>query len=59
MTKEVIIEPGTTTGTQYTYSDNTWGDLLTSYGDLTFTYDEIGNIVSEHKAGSSSKTYYN
>ena len=92
MTKEVIIEPGATTGTQYdyvydlhgnilsktestytvatgatsgsattqyTYGDNTWGDLLTSYGDLTFTYDEIGNIVTEHKAGSSSTTYYN
>ena len=27
--------------------------------NLTFTYDEIGNIVTEHKAGSSSTTYFN
>ena len=92
MTKEVIIEPGATTGTQYdyvydlhgnilsktestytvatgvtsgstttqyTYGDNTWGDLLTSYGDLTFTYDEIGNLVSRHREGISSAYYFN
>ncbi len=92
MTKEVIIEPGATTGTQYdyvydlhgnilsktestytvatgatsgsattqyNYGDNTWGDLLTSYGDLTFTYDEIGNLVSRHREGISSAYYFN
>ena len=45
--------------TQYAYADNTWKDLLTSYGDLTYTYDEIGNVISENKEGSSSTTYYN
>ena len=58
MTKKVIIEPGATTGTQYTYGDNTWGDLQTSYGDLTFTYDEIGNLVSRHRDGISSAYYF-
>ena len=92
MTKEVIIEPGATTGTQYdyvydlhgnilsktestytvatgatsgstttqyTYGDNTWGDLLTSHGNLTFAYDEIGNLVSRHIEGNSSVYYFN
>ena len=28
---------------RYTYGDNSWGDLLTSYGDWYIEYDEIGN----------------
>ena len=36
-----------------------WKDLLTSYGDLTYTYDEIGNVISENKGGYTYTTYYN
>ena len=30
----------------YTYSDNSWGDLLTGYNGDTITYDEIGNPLN-------------
>lgn len=30
----------------YTYGDSTWGDLLTSYGGQSITYDGIGNPTS-------------
>ena len=29
----------------YTYDDNTWGDLLTTYDGAEFGYDEIGNLL--------------
>ena len=39
---------GTATDTaDYTYGDSNWGDLLTSYGGKTITYDAIGNPVSD------------
>ena len=32
--------------TNYTYGNNDWKDLLTSYNGQTITYDEIGNPIS-------------
>ena len=52
MTREIIIESGATgaiTGSvtaQFSYTDSTWKDLLTSCGNMSFTYDEIGNLRS-------------
>lgn len=38
---------GTATGTvNYTYGDNSWGDLLTGYNGTTVSYDTIGNPTS-------------
>ncbi len=31
----------------YSYGDSAWGDLLTSYGGRTITYDAIGNPLSD------------
>lgn len=31
----------------YQYNDSSWGDLLTSYNGRSFTYDEIGNPLSD------------
>ena len=37
---------GTATSTKnYTYSNSTWGDLLTKYGTDTILYDAIGNPI--------------
>ncbi len=35
--------PVLTSTNTYTYGDNSWGDLLTSYNGDTITYDAIGN----------------
>ena len=39
----------------YGYSDDTWGDLLTSYGGQTITYDAIGNPLSYYNGSSYTK----
>ena len=92
MTREIIIEPGATTGKhydfvydlygnvlsktestytvatgattgsstkQYTYADSTWKDLLTSCGNMSFTYDEIGNLRTYQTDNTSSKIFFN
>ena len=39
---------GTATSTiAYGYTDQQWGDLLTSYNGQTFAYDEIGNLTND------------
>ena len=55
MTREIIIESGATgaiTGSvtaQFSYTDSTWKDLLTSCGNMSFTYAEamIGVFPNE------------
>ena len=92
MTREIIIEPGATTGKQYdfeydlygnilsktestytvatgaitgsataqfSYTDSTWKDLLTSCGNMSFTYDEIGNLRTYQTDNTSSKIFFN
>ena len=92
MTREIIIEPGATTGKQYdfeydlygnilsktestytvatgaitgsataqfSYTDSTWKDLLTSRGNMSFTYDEIGNLRSLKNGSNTSGYYFN
>ena len=92
MTREIIIEPGATTGKQYdfeydlygnilsktestytvatgaitgsataqfSYTDSTWKDLLTSCGNMSFTYDEIGNLRSLKNGSNTSGYYFN
>ncbi len=40
--------PGTPISTKnYTYGNASWGDLLTGYNGKTFTYDTIGNPLSD------------
>ena len=43
---------------QYTYGDSTWKDLLTACGNLTYTYDEIGNLTSTTNTGTGEVTAY-
>jgi RHS repeat-associated protein len=39
---------GTPTATyNYTYGDDSWGDLLTAYNGVARTYDEIGNVLTD------------
>ena len=92
MTREIIIESGATTGKQYdfeydlygnilsktestytvatgaitgsataqfSYTDSTWKDLLTSCGNMSFTYDEIGNLRSLKNGSNTSGYYFN
>ena len=92
MTREIIIESGATTGKQYdfeydlygnilsktestytvatgaitgsataqfSYTDSTWKDLLTSRGNMSFTYDEIGNLRSLKNGSNTSGYYFN
>lgn len=41
----------------YGYNDEyEWGDLLTSYGNVTITYDEIGNPLSYYNGSSYNRT---
>ena len=43
---------------QYTYGDSTWKDLLTACGNLTYTYDEIGNLTSTTNTSTGEVTAY-
>ena len=43
----------------YTYGDNSWGDLLTSYKGVNFTYDEIGNPLTYYNGTSYTFTWQN
>lgn len=44
----------------YGYNDEyEWGDLLTSYGNVTITYDEIGNPLSYYNGSSYTFTWKN
>ena len=43
----------------YSYGDNSWGDLLTSYNGVNFTYDEIGNPLTYYNGSSHSMTWQN
>ena len=44
-TAEVSGEPTATYN--YTYGDDSWGDLLTAYDGVARTYDEIGNVLTD------------
>ena len=47
----------TTLYSTYSYGyDDSWGDLLTSYRGVSFTYDEIGNPLTYYN-GSTTWTY--
>lgn len=38
---------GTVINTEsFTYCDSSWGDMLTGVGGYTFTYDDVGNILT-------------
>jgi hypothetical protein len=41
----VAVSLATATET-YTYGNASWGDQLTQVGSTTYTYDEIGNLLS-------------
>ena len=43
---------------QYTYGDSTWKDLLTGFGELTYTYDEIGNVIRTENTRTEEVTEY-
>ena len=43
---------------QYTYGDSTWKDLLTACGNLTYTYDEIGNLTSTTNTSTGEAVSY-
>ena len=43
---ELVYENGVENVIGYAW-DSTWGDMLTYYGDLSFTYDDIGNVLSD------------
>ena len=43
----------------YSYGDNSWGDLLTSYNGVNFTYDGIGNPLTYYNGSSHSMTWQN
>ena len=46
MTAKGVTPSGTYTTANYGYSTSAWGDLLTSYGGSSITYDAIGNPLS-------------
>ena len=48
---------GTVVTKTYGYTDNSWGDLLTSFKGHTITYDEIGNPLSYYNGTSYSFTW--
>ena len=33
--------------TNYSYVDSEWGDLLTGYGSVAFSYDGVGNLTND------------
>ena len=43
----------------YVYGDTTWGDKLTSYRGVSFTYDEIGNPLTYYNGSSYTFTWEN
>lgn len=43
----------------YLYGDTTWGDKLTSYRGVSFTYDEIGNPLTYYNGSSYSFSWEN
>ena len=46
LTAKGATPSGTYTTANYGYSTSAWGDLLTSYGGSSITYDAIGNPLS-------------
>jgi RHS repeat-associated protein len=38
------IQPEVST---YAYNDSNWGDLLTAYNNVSWTYDQIGNLTND------------
>ena len=43
----------------YLYGDTTWGDKLTSYRGVSFTYDEIGNPLTYYNGASYTFSWEN
>ena len=43
---------------QYTYGDSMWKDLLTGFGELTYTYDEMGNVIRTENTRTEEVTEY-
>ncbi len=43
----------------YVYGDTTWGDKLTSYRGVSFTYDEIGNPLTYYNGSSYTFSWEN
>ena len=44
---EINLETGKSTTHNYGYTDDTWGDLLTSYDRKSFLYDNSGNLTND------------
>ena len=43
----------------YGYADAEWGDLLTSFNGVQFTYDAIGNPLSYYNGNNYTMTWEN
>ncbi len=57
LTAEGVTPTSPTSTINYGYSDDGWGDMLTSYGGIEITYDEIGNPLSYYNGSSYTFTW--